>query len=74
MRQFPGSTVTSSSKMPGWLVFESAMKNAQRTKLVARSHLRTIIVAWLITVPATAAISGLLFLAIKEIVPLGNAL
>ena len=53
---------------------ESALKNGQRKKLVARTHLRTIIAAWLITVPATAVISGLLFLVIKEIVLLGNAL
>ncbi len=53
---------------------ELALKNGRRTKLVARTHLRTIIAAWLITVPATAVISGLLFLAIKEIVLLGGAL
>ena len=52
---------------------ESALKNGQRKKLVARTHLRTIIAAWLITVPATAVISGLLFLAIKEIVLLGGS-
>lgn len=53
---------------------EAALKNARRTQLVARTHLRTILAAWLITVPATAVISGLFFLAIKEIVPLEFAL
>ena len=53
---------------------ESALENGQRKKLVSRTHLRTIIAAWLITVPATAVISGLLYLAIKEIVLLGGAL
>ena len=43
---------------------EAAVMNWQRKKLVRRSHLRTIIAAWLITVPATAAIAGALYLAI----------
>jgi PiT family inorganic phosphate transporter len=40
---------------------EAAVMNWQRKKLVRRSHLRTIVLAWLITVPATAAIAGVLY-------------
>ena len=40
---------------------ESAVMNWQHKKLVRRSHLRTIVLAWLITVPATAAIAGGLY-------------
>jgi PiT family inorganic phosphate transporter len=47
---------------------EEAVNKWQRRKLVRRSHLRTIILAWLITVPATAAIAGLLFFTISRIV------
>ena len=36
-----------------------------RRKLVRRSHFLTIVAAWVITVPATAAISALLYLAIR---------
>ncbi len=47
---------------------EAAVTNWQRKKLVRRSHLRTIVMAWLITVPATAAIAALLFLAVTAMV------
>ena len=47
---------------------EAAVTNWQRKKLVRRSHLRTIVMAWLITVPATAAIAALLFLAVTSMV------
>ncbi len=46
---------------------EDYVSNAElsRRKLVRRSHFLTIVAAWVITVPATAAISGLLYLAIR---------
>ncbi len=43
---------------------EAAVMNWQRKKLVRRSHLRTIIAAWLITVPATAVVAGALYFAL----------
>ena len=46
---------------------ETALKNCQRKKLVRRSLLYKIFAAWLVTVPATAAISALLYLTIKGI-------
>ncbi len=46
---------------------EAAVMNWQRRKLVRRSHLRTIVAAWLITVPATAAIAGLAYLALTAL-------
>lgn len=53
---------------------ETALKTWQRKKLVRRSYLCTIVAAWLVTVPATAAISALLYLAINGIPFVGNAL
>ena len=47
---------------------EAAVTNWQRKKLVRRSHLRTIVMAWLVTVPATAAIAGLLYTAVTALV------
>ncbi len=44
---------------------EAAVMNWQRKKLVRRSHLRTIVLAWLITVPATAAIASILYHALS---------
>jgi len=38
-----------------------------RRKLVRRSHLLTIVAAWIITVPASALLSGLLFLGLNLI-------
>ena len=38
--------------------------NWQRRKLVRRAHLRTIIAAWLISVPATATIAGVIYFVI----------
>lgn len=38
---------------------------AQKRKLVRRRHLMTIIAAWVITVPAAAILSGLIFLALR---------
>ena len=46
---------------------EAAVMNWQRKKLVRRSHLRTIVLAWLITVPATAAIAGMLYYALSAV-------
>ena len=44
---------------------EAAVMNWQRKKLVRRSFLRTIVLAWLITVPATAALAGVLYHALS---------
>ncbi len=46
---------------------EEALRTWQGKKLVRRSHLRTIIMAWLITVPATAMIAAMIYLAISTI-------
>ena len=46
---------------------ETAVMNWQRKKLVRRAHLRTIVLAWLITVPATAAIAGILYYALSAV-------
>ena len=46
---------------------ETAVRSWQKKKLVRRSHLRTIVAAWLITVPATALISGLIYFAISKV-------
>ena len=44
-----------------------APEERRRRKLVRRSHFLTIIAAWVITVPAAALLSGLLFLGIQAI-------
>ena len=44
-----------------------APEERRRRKLVRRSHFMTIIAAWVITVPAAALLSALLFLAIDLI-------
>ncbi|WP_018634188.1 inorganic phosphate transporter [Neomegalonema perideroedes] len=41
-----------------------AVEERQRRKLVRRSHFLTIVMAWVITVPATAALSALAYLAL----------
>ena len=46
---------------------EQAVKSWQNKKLVRRSHLRTIVAAWLVTVPATALIAGLIYMSIASI-------
>ncbi len=46
---------------------EAAVMKWQRKKLVRRSHLRTIVLAWLITVPATAAIAGIFYHALYAV-------
>ncbi len=40
----------------------------RRRKLVRRSHVTTIVAAWIITVPAAAALSGLLFVIIRSLI------
>ena len=40
----------------------------RRRKLVRRSHFMTIIAAWVITVPAAATLSGVLFIAINRMI------
>ncbi len=42
-------------------------KKAQKRKLVRRRHLTTIVAAWVITVPAAAILSGLIFLGLREL-------
>jgi len=42
-------------------------KNIAKRKLVRRVHLLTIVSAWVITVPATAVIAALLFLALRAV-------
>lgn len=54
MRQILGSVT----------VPDMPVEERQRRKLVRRSHFMTIVAAWIITVPATAIVSGLLFLLI----------
>ncbi|NPD17657.1 inorganic phosphate transporter [Xinfangfangia sp. D13-10-4-6] len=44
-----------------------ASEERRRRKLVRRSHFMTIIAAWVITVPATALASALLFLALRAL-------
>jgi PiT family inorganic phosphate transporter len=39
----------------------------RRRKLVRRSHLMTIVAAWVITVPATAVMAGVLFFALSAL-------
>ena len=39
----------------------------RRRKLVRRSHFMTIIAAWVITVPAAALLSGVIFLALNGV-------
>ena len=42
-------------------------ESAQKRKLVRRSHLMTIITAWLVTVPAAALLSGLIYLLLNAL-------
>ena len=46
---------------------EAAVMNWRRRKLVRRSHLRTIVLAWLITVPATAGFAAALYHALSVV-------
>ncbi len=46
---------------------ETALKTWRHKKLVRRSHLRTIVMAWLVTVPATALIASLVYLAVTAV-------
>ena len=43
------------------------MKKSAKRKLVRRQHLTTIGAAWIITVPAAAMLSGLLYMAIRAV-------
>ena len=40
----------------------------RRRKLVRRSHVMTIVAAWIVTVPAAATLSGLLFVVIRSLI------
>jgi PiT family inorganic phosphate transporter len=44
-----------------------APEERRRRKLVRRSHFMTIIAAWIVTVPAAAILSALIFLAINVV-------
>jgi PiT family inorganic phosphate transporter len=45
-----------------------APEERRRRKLVRRSHFLTIIAAWVITVPAAALLSAVIFLALNAVV------
>jgi PiT family inorganic phosphate transporter len=45
-----------------------APEERRRRKLVRRSHFMTIIAAWVITVPAAAIMSGLIFYILSAVV------
>jgi PiT family inorganic phosphate transporter len=45
-----------------------AVEERRRRKLVRRSHFLTIVAAWVITVPATAALSAVLYLCLSKLV------
>ncbi|ACI97648.1 inorganic phosphate transporter [Rhodospirillum centenum] len=47
---------------------EETLRKVAKRRLVRRSHLLTIVAAWVITVPLTALISAALFLAIRSFV------
>ena len=61
-----GSRPTSNTTNPSDSQIRKWAK-ARKRKLVRRSHLMTIIAAWLITVPASALIAGLIFLIIYNV-------
>jgi inorganic phosphate transporter, PiT family len=44
-----------------------APEERRRRKLVRRSHFLTIIAAWVITVPAAALLSGIIFLGLSRL-------
>lgn len=46
---------------------QTNLRKAQKRKLVRRSHLITIVAAWVITVPAAALLSGLIFLSLNAL-------
>ncbi|MGB0920505.1 MAG: inorganic phosphate transporter [Alphaproteobacteria bacterium] len=46
---------------------QHSTEERSRRKLVRRSHFMTIVAAWLITVPASALLSGLLFLGLQMV-------
>ncbi len=46
-----------------------APEESRRRKLVRRSHFMTIIAAWVITVPAAALMSGLIFFLLNSLIP-----
>ncbi len=47
---------------------KAGSKKRVHRKLVRRSHFLTIIAAWVITVPAVALLSGILFLALNNLI------
>lgn len=59
-RRMRAGTTTKSS-------MDYGSEERRRRKLVRRSHFMTIVAAWIVTVPAAALMSGLVFLAIQAI-------
>ncbi len=47
---------------------ETAAEERRRRKLVRRSHVGTIVAAWIVTLPATGALSALIFLLLRLMV------
>ena len=64
--------ITSSKKTVAAVMVTEAKKSStpkrKHRKLVRRSHLMTIIAAWIITVPAAALISAILFIVLTKLV------
>ncbi|MBF52596.1 MAG: anion permease, partial [Confluentimicrobium sp.] len=46
-----------------------AREERRRRRLVRRSHFMTIVAAWVITVPAAALMSGVIFLVLEQLAP-----
>jgi PiT family inorganic phosphate transporter len=55
------------NKVAKSLELRIAPEERRRRKLVRRSHFMTIIAAWVITVPAAALVSALVFLALNSL-------
>ena len=60
-----GRVMKASAKKPSEWEMLPPLEKAQRRKLVRRQHLWTIIAAWLITVPLSAAFAAGIFLALR---------
>ena len=60
-----GRVMKASAKKPSEWELLPPLEKAQRRKLVRRQHLWTIIAAWLITVPLSAAFAAGIFLALR---------
>ena len=49
------------------IIYNKAVMKNQKRKLIRRSHLITIVAAWVITVPAAAILSGLIFFILQKL-------